>query len=242
MPGKSVLARPQLRDEVVAHLVLDGLRGVAGGDELSEVGRAIGHETPLGSLRGCRPDRTGQCAFRPSHPDWKSRTGSPGGTTGTRARERPRTRRDPRSSIFAFDQPEKIYFESACGRHEDEVRHRLDAERVGSRKARFGIQNQVEGRASELFEESSTVLLFVLRHAHDMDSGPAVRLVQALQVGPREPARRTGRLEEREEERETVRRREKVGRRGRPSRRENEGCRGGGVSDRERSGRTHARV
>src|SRR5450759_3603878 len=50
--GEDVLAALQLLDEVVAHLVLDGLRLVAFRDQLSQGRRTFGHETPLQEAYG----------------------------------------------------------------------------------------------------------------------------------------------------------------------------------------------
>src|SRR5258708_4683550 len=83
---------------------------------------------------------------------------------------------------------------------EDEVRNRLDPERVGRWEPRLGVEQQLEIRAAELAVEGARALELVLGDAHDPRRG-RVRRVQLLEVRPRQLAGGARLLEEREEER-----------------------------------------
>ena len=246
--GEDVLARLQLRDEVVADLVLDGLGRVSGRDELSEGGGAIGHETPLPQAYGI--SAPGDCGltgpvsvrFGPVNP------------TGSRARGRPAARRELLASVprageartegfhLCFRPAREDFFEEPGGRDQDEVGDRFHPEGVRGREARLRIQDQIERGLPKLLEEIFAFGGSVLRDTYDLRGRPSVGRVQALEVGPRQPARRAGGLEEREEERKAVRLREEALRRDRPASGAREGGGRSGDSGSERCGRDHARV
>ena len=120
--------------------------------------------------------------------------------------------------------------------------NRFDVKGVRRGEARLRIQDQIERGLPELLEEILALGGSVLRDTDDLRARPSVGRVQALEIRPRQAARRAGGLEEREEERKAARLREEALRCDRLTAGPDECSERSRVSGSERRGRDHVRV